>query len=184
MIERFNYTILSKIKKYMTRNDTVKYVDVIEDIISNYNHSFHSKINEKPYLVFTGKEYPKEKGLNIDTSKLHKFKVGDYVRAIKKRKQFDKKGFLPTFSLTVHKIENIRNNKYTLSNGKTYYEEELVKANEGENVKELKKKHERIKKDEKRDRENVKEFGVKDIQQFIRSDKRERKLRKRFIEEF
>ena len=125
----------------MTRNDTVKYVDVIEDIISNYNHSFHSKINEKPYLVFTGKEYPKEKGLNIDTSKLHKFKVGDYVRAIKKRKEFDKKGFLPTFSLTVHKIENIRNNKYILSNGKTYYKEELVKAKEEENVKELKKKH-------------------------------------------
>ena len=47
MIERFNFTILSKITKYMTRQDSVN-IDVIEDIINNYNHSFHSKMNKKP----------------------------------------------------------------------------------------------------------------------------------------
>jgi hypothetical protein len=183
MIERFNYTILSKIKKYMTKYDSVKYVDVLDDIVYNYNHSEHSMINEKPYLVFNGKEWPKEKGLNIDTTKLNKFKVGDYVRALKKRKVFDKKGFKEIFSHTVHQITSIHNNKYTLDNGKTYYAEELVRAKEGENLKEIKKKHKEVNKKEKKRLDNLKEHGVQDIQQFIREGKRVKKERKRYIEE-
>lgn len=180
MIERFNYTVWMRIKKYMTKNDTVKYIDVLDDIIYNYNHTVHSGIGHKPEDVFKGKEWPMEQGIGFGGEKRKKFKVGDFVRAVKKRKTFDKRGFVPTFSLTVHRVESIKNNKYLLSNGKTYYEEELVKAKEGEDLKEVKKRHKRIQREEKIDRENLQEFGTKDINQFIRKGKRERRAKKRF----
>ena len=43
-VERFNYTLLQKIKKYMTKNDSVVYIDVLDDILLNYNNTVHSSI--------------------------------------------------------------------------------------------------------------------------------------------
>ena len=119
VVERFNYTLLQKIKKYMTKNDTVRYVDVLDDIISNYNNTVHSSIRHTPAKVFSGKEYPMQQGLNLKKTDKRKFNIGDSVRAIKVRKTFDKRGFVPTFTMTVYKITDIKNNKYVLNNGKS-----------------------------------------------------------------
>jgi hypothetical protein len=180
MIERFNYTLWMRLKKYMAKNNTHKYIDVLDDIIYNYNHTEHSSIGHTPEDVFEGKEYPIIEGVDLEDLGGRKFKVGDYVRSIKRRKTFDKKAFTPTFSLTVHKIDRIKNGKYTLSNGKTYYEEELVKAKKGEDLKDVKKKNKTLKREEKIKRENLQEFGTSNLEQFIRSDKRKRKPKKRF----
>lgn len=180
MIERFNYTLWMRLKKYMAKNNTYKYIDVLDDIIYNYNHTVHSSTGHTPEDIFRGKEWPIIEGIGFEKSTKTKFKVGNHVRSIKRRRTFDKKSFVPTFSLTVHKIESIKNGKYTLSNGKTYYEEELVRAKEGEDLKDVKKKNKTIKRDEKIKRENRQEFGTSDLQQFIRTGKRERKEKKRF----
>ena len=81
VVERFNYT-----KKYMTKNDTVRYVDVLDDIISNYNNTVHSSIKHTPAEVFSEKEYPMQQGLDLKKTDKRKFKIGDSVRAIKVRK--------------------------------------------------------------------------------------------------
>ena len=100
------------------------YIDVLDDILLNYNNTVHSSIRHTPVDVFSGKEYPMVQGLNLKKTDKRKFKIRDSVRAIKVRKTFDKRGFVPTFSMTVSKITDIKNNKYELSNGKSYYEEE------------------------------------------------------------
>src|SRR5690606_13205571 len=131
IVERYNYTLLSKIKKYMARANTLRYVDVLSDLVANYNNTKHSMIKKRPINVFTGKEYPYEEGLGINPTDLpivQPFKIGDIVRYKKTRGTFDKRGFVPTFSAKLHKIEKINNNKYLLSNGRSYYAEELVKG--------------------------------------------------------
>ena len=57
------------------------------------------------------------------------------------RKTLDQCGFVPACS--VYKIAAIliKNNKYELSKGKSYYEEELIEAKEGEDLCEFKRKH-------------------------------------------
>ena len=56
LIEQFNKTLLNKIRKYMTINDTVKYYDAIPDMMDNYNNTVHSTTNKTPYSILKGKQ--------------------------------------------------------------------------------------------------------------------------------
>ena len=183
LIEQFNYTLLQKIKKFMTKTDSVRYINVLNDIISNYNNTVHSSIKQQPVNVFHAIKYPMKQGLNLDKGDKRKFNVDDSVRAIKVRKTFDKQGFVPTYTLTVYKIKDIKNNKYVLSNGKSYYEEELIDAKEGENFTTIKKKHEKIQQDEKLNKIIRQEFNTTDIDKLIVQGKRTRK-KKTFGDDF
>ena len=44
VIERFNRTLKNKMYKYFTANDTYKYVDILPDLINEYNNHKHSTI--------------------------------------------------------------------------------------------------------------------------------------------
>lgn len=186
IVERLNKTIGNKIKKIMAHKQSLTYIDEIGNIISNYNRTTHSATMRKPFDSFMRKQRP---FIMIDVNdykvepEKDKYKVGDFVRFMKKDKTFNKKGFVPTYSLNVHKIVEKKGLHYVLDNGKKYYEEQLIKAKEGDNKKKYKTKVEKVKKEEKIKRENKKEFGTEDIKQFIVEGKRERKPRKRFIEE-
>jgi IS30 family transposase len=50
-VERFNRTIRSKITTYMTSNNTLNWVSVIDDLVENYNSSVHSSIGIEPNNV-------------------------------------------------------------------------------------------------------------------------------------
>ena len=110
-------------------------------------------------------------GLDMKKTDERKFKIGDSVRAIKVRKTFDKRGFVPTFSMTVYKITDIKNNKYELSNRKSYYEEKLIGAKEGEDLSEIKRKHKEAQQEEKIRRIKKREFDTEDLDKFIESIK-------------
>ena len=60
-----------------------------------------------------------------------KFNIGDEVRYIINRTQFEK-GTLPRWTKTVYKVMSNTEHTYTLDNDKTfkYYELQLVKSNE------------------------------------------------------
>ena len=51
IIERFNKTIKSKIFTYMQINQTRHYVDVLDQLVQNYNKTKHSTIKEQPSYV-------------------------------------------------------------------------------------------------------------------------------------
>ena len=49
--ERFNRTLRLMISKYMTANNTTKWIDVLPKFVKNYNNSEHSVIKKKPKNV-------------------------------------------------------------------------------------------------------------------------------------
>jgi hypothetical protein len=186
MIERFNYTVWKKLKKYMNAYNTLSYKNVLPDLISNYNNTRHSTIKKKPIDVFKGLQYPAEQGLGLTSNDLiRKFSVGDMVRYQKKRKVFDKRGFKPTFSVKIYQIVGIRNNKYELNNGRSYYEEELVKATTEplhlESSYRLMKLNKKENKAERQLREEFKK-PVEEIHKQIVQGKRTRKPNPKYLE--
>ena len=51
IIERFNRTLKTRIARYMTENNTKRWVDIINEICSDYNHSYHRAIKMRPVDV-------------------------------------------------------------------------------------------------------------------------------------
>ena len=87
--ERFIRTLKNKIYKHMTVVSKNVYFDVLDDIVDNYNNTFHRTIKMKPLYVKPGSyaEY------NVDSNeKDPKFQVGDHVR-ISKYKNIFAKGY-------------------------------------------------------------------------------------------
>ena len=41
VVEQFNRTLKTKMWKYFTRNNTQVYIDVLDDLVWSYNHSYH-----------------------------------------------------------------------------------------------------------------------------------------------
>lgn len=107
IVERFNRTQKSIIFKYLSHNNTYKYIDVLDKIMKKYNKSVHSTIGMPPSEVRSKDVYTiwkrlQEKRSRIKRGKI-KFKVGDYVR-IGKEKSIFSKGYEETFTKEIFKI--------------------------------------------------------------------------------
>ena len=99
--EKYIRTIKSKIYKYMTLISKNVYIDKLDDIVDEYNNTYHTTIKMKPIDV--------KDNININTSKKvnykdPKFKVGDRVR-ISKYKNIFAKGYMPNWSEEVFVIK-------------------------------------------------------------------------------
>ena len=133
--ERFMRSIKNKIYKYMTLISKNVYIDKLDDIVDEYNNTYHriikpADVKDNTYINF-------EKEVN---NKDPKFKVGDHVR-ISKCKNIFAKGYMPNWSEEIFVISKIKNTlpwTYVTNdlNGEeiigTFYEKELQKANQKE----------------------------------------------------
>ena len=75
--KRFIRTLKNKIKKYMTSISKNVFVDKLDDIVNEYNNTFHKTIKMKPIDVKDNRYINFGKDVN---DKGPKFKVGDHVR--------------------------------------------------------------------------------------------------------
>ena len=91
--ERFIRTLKSKIYNYMTSISKNVYIDKLDDIVDEYNNTYHLTIKMKP--INTSKE---------TNNKDPKFKVGDRVR-LSKYKNIFAKGYMPNWSEEVFVIK-------------------------------------------------------------------------------
>ena len=82
--ETFIRTLKSKIYKYMTSVSRNVYIDKLDDIVNEYNNTYHTTIKMKPIDVKGNTYINTDKEIN---NKDAKFKVGDRVR-ISKYKTF------------------------------------------------------------------------------------------------
>ena len=89
--ERFIKTLKSKIYKYMTSISKNVYIDKLNDIVDEYNNTYHTAIKMKAIDVKDNKYINTSKEIN---NKDPKFKVGDHVR-ISKYKNIFAKGYMP-----------------------------------------------------------------------------------------
>ena len=92
--EIFIRTLKNKIYKYMTAISKNVYIDKLDDIVDEYNNTYHRTIKMKPVDVKDNTYIDFEKEVN---NKDPKFKVGDYVR-IAKYKNIFAKGYMPNWS--------------------------------------------------------------------------------------
>ena len=92
--ERFIRTLKNKIYKHMTAVPKNVYIDKLDDIINEYNNTYHRTIKMKPIEVKDNTYIDSIKEVN---DKDPKFKVGDHVR-ITKVKTIVAKGYTPNWS--------------------------------------------------------------------------------------
>ena len=135
--ERFSRTLKSKKYKYMTSISKNVYIDKLDDMVDEYNNTYHTTIKMKPIDVKDNTYINTSKEIN---SKYPKFKVGDRVR-ISKYKNIFAKGYMPNWSEEVFIIKKVKNTIPWTSvindlNGEeiivTFYEKELKKTNQEE----------------------------------------------------
>ena len=133
--ERFIRTLKNKIYKHMTAVSKNVYIDKLDDIVNEYNNTYHRTIKMKPIEVKDNTYIDSIKEVN---DKDPKFKVGDHVR-ISKYKNIFAKGYTPNWSEEAFVIKEVKDTvplTYFINdlNGEeiigTFYEKELQKTNQ------------------------------------------------------
>ena len=113
------------------------YIDKLDDIVNEYNNTYHTSIKMMPVDVKDNAYIDFKKEINDQD---HKFKVGDRVR-ISKYKNIFAKGYMPNWTEEVFIISEIKNTvpwTYVINdlNGEeiigTFYEKELLGTNQQE----------------------------------------------------
>ena len=96
VVERFNRTFKGRMYRYFTANDTVEYLNIVDEIVDSYNNTYHRSIKMSPNSVNEKNENEVRNTLYGDTDEIIKFwfKIGDTVR-ISKYKSLFEKGYLP-----------------------------------------------------------------------------------------
>lgn len=110
IIERFNRTLKSKMWQQMHYNGSYIWIDILDNIISTYNHTNHRTIGMKPsevdkrnekILLQTVYMYKKEFPLK------HKYNVGDFVRISKYKSTFQK-GYEPQWTTEIFSVSKVQ----------------------------------------------------------------------------
>ena len=102
--ERFIKTLKSKIFKYITSISKNVYIDKLNDIVDEYNNTYHTSIKMKPADVKDNTYINADKEIN---NKDPKFKVGDRVRISKYKKNFAKE-YMPNWSEEVSILKKLK----------------------------------------------------------------------------
>ena len=137
--ERWNRTIKRNMWKYFTANNTMKYIDVLPEIIEKYNNTYHRSIKCTP--TFAREPLSYQHVFQALYGKVQpitppKYKTGDRVRIVKKKKAFEK-GFTPNWTEELFTIDKVKHTKpvtYTIevTRGEEvhgiFYEPELQKT--------------------------------------------------------
>ena len=128
--ERWIRTMKENMFKYFTDNNTNKYIDVLPDLVEDYNNTVHSSTKFTP-VEASKKENELKVRRNLypdryKTSRLNpKFSVGDMVRITKKKNVLEK-GYTARWTEEIFTIKEIRE-----TNPITYIIEDL----QGEEIK-------------------------------------------------
>ena len=99
--ERFIKTLKNKIYKYMTSISKNVYIDKLDDIVDEYNNTYHKTIKMKPVDIKDNTYIDFGKEVN---DKDLKFKIGDQVRISKYKNVFAKR-YMPNWSEEVFIIK-------------------------------------------------------------------------------
>ena len=127
IIERFNRTLKSRIERYFTEHNTKNWIDILDQMTSNYNNTEHRSIGMPPMNVsyenraaVFRKLYP-----NRHIKVKCKLNHGDRVRIALKKNIFSK-GYKINWSEEIYTIDSSRQ-----SGGICYY---TVKSTTGETL--------------------------------------------------
>lgn len=145
IVDAFVKNLKNRVRLYMETNDTLKFIDVLDDIVKNYNETPHSSLNDESPIdakkdpVLLTKIRMENAEHNTDVSKKITLKVGDHVRVVVGKKVFEKAK--ATFSKEIHEILEKVGNKYRVSDlSKLYKHYELLKVDKAKVIENKKTK--------------------------------------------
>lgn len=144
-IERFNRTLKGRMWRYFTEHQTRMWIDVLHDILDEYNNTKHRMINKTPAEARTaGLTTIAPEDLRPPTPK---FNVGDRVRISRVKALFEK-GYTPNWSVetfvitavhrTIPVTYSIKDHTGEVLKGK-FYEAELQKTTMDNDIKLIEK---------------------------------------------
>ena len=119
VVERWNRTMKEKMFKYFSANNTKKYIDILDEMVNNYNHTKHSSIKMTPVEASDEKNKNRvwlnlngSKGSNLNgkvqTERQEpKFSVDGKVRISKKKSNFEK-DYTPRWAKEVFTVSQIQ----------------------------------------------------------------------------
>ena len=129
MIERFNGTMKSLIYGYLTQYETKRYIDVLPDLVKNYNEKRHSTIRQVPRDVLAGSvsrapveeriRHNASKSLNVIKTSLPTIQVGDKVRVAIVKDIIGEKGYKVRWSRDVYTVETVMHPRIAKTDPKT-----------------------------------------------------------------
>ena len=121
IVERLNRTIMTRLFRYLSKQNSRRYLEVLPNIIENYNNQVHSAIGTSPKKVsHLNKEdvwlrlHHKCTRPSATKKKISKIgnksnlKIGDYVLIPKERRTFEK-GYKAGWTGEIFKINKIKN---------------------------------------------------------------------------
>ena len=143
VVERWNRTIKNKMWKRFTQQSSTHYLNMLPEILDEYNNQKHRSIRMSPIDASKKKNegivYYNLFGLIKPIATKPKFEVGDKVRISKyKRKLFDK-GYTPNWTeeiFLISKVLNTNPHTYEITDLQgelitgSFYEQELLKTNQ------------------------------------------------------
>jgi hypothetical protein len=115
-IERFNRTLQLIIYKYMTENETNRFIDVLQDLVKTYNNRVHRIIQMSPLEAETNPDAALKINLQVARQyeklprKKVNFKIGDFVRIAKQKGKFSR-GYNEQTTHEIFRIYQIDNRK-------------------------------------------------------------------------
>ena len=114
IVERFNRTIRSVLQKYFYTRDTKNWVDILPDLLQNYNSTVHTTTKQRPVDVWNGEAENEQK------VRFPKFtiKIGDKVRILKRHGEFTKKSDVKIFTKNIYTVKAIEGTTFIVENEK------------------------------------------------------------------
>ena len=108
VVERVIRTLKTRMWRYFTAKKTMRYIEVLQDLVDSYNRSKHRSIQKKPINVTQKNEREVWHTLYEEHEKegpvKYKFEVGDQVRISKMKRTTFEKGYLPNFSKEIFTV--------------------------------------------------------------------------------
>jgi transposase InsO family protein len=108
VVERFNRTLKGVMWRYLTHTSSGRYIDVLPQLVSSYNNTFHRSIKMTPSEVDAHNESIVRRRL-YPPRKLYlkwRYKAGQTVR-IKQSKRVFKKGYEPSWTEEIFTIASL-----------------------------------------------------------------------------
>jgi hypothetical protein len=136
LVERVHRTIKEMIAKYKTSTGSRTWENILDDIVDNYNNTYHNTIGIEPNNVNDDNKWQIQMNILKNSKPLiHReiLQIGNQVRKKIIKKDLSKKGYKPIWSSEVYKITGKVKSRYTIDdNGPAIIRSQLQKIGEVE----------------------------------------------------
>jgi len=130
IIDRLSRTIKNKIYQNFTENKNTQWVPLLKSIIQTYNDTPHSSLNDMSHRsrkISSDTRKIHAKRVKEATGRIENFRIGDHVRILLKKRNFQR-GYDRKWTNSTFQIIKIEGRNYHLSNDKSYRAHQLQKV--------------------------------------------------------